>query len=124
VAASVAEIRSVLGDFAAVAGADAEGIAAVKMAVSEAATNAVLHAYVDHERPGSVHVTADHGADGLYVVVSDDGRGMQPRTDSPGSGFGMSLIAHFSERHEVLARPAGGTSLSMRFTLAAPAAPA
>lgn len=121
VAASVGEIRTVLADFAAAAGAGADAVAAVKLAVSEAATNAVLHAYVDHPRPGDVHVSANHRLGALCIVVRDDGRGMVARTDSPGSGFGMSLIAHYSEHHEVQPVAAGGTALRMRFTLEAPA---
>jgi anti-sigma regulatory factor (Ser/Thr protein kinase) len=121
VAASVSEIRTALAEFAAAAGAGTDAIAAVKMAVSEAATNAVLHAYVDQERPGDVHVSAKHRPGRLCIVVSDDGRGMVPRTDSPGSGFGMGLIAHYAEQHEVQPVAAGGTALRMRFTLEAPA---
>jgi serine/threonine-protein kinase RsbW/stage II sporulation protein AB (anti-sigma F factor) len=118
VAASVGEIRTAVAEFAAAAGAGDTAIAAVKLAVSEAATNAVLHAYVEHAGPGDVHVTAEHRPGAMCVVVRDDGRGMLPRSDSPGSGFGLVLIGQFAEHHEVVPVAAGGTSLRMRFSLA------
>jgi anti-sigma regulatory factor (Ser/Thr protein kinase) len=118
VAASVAEIRAAVVAFAVAAGAADTAIEAVKLAVSEAATNAVLHAYVEQAGPGDVHVTTDHGPGAMCVHVRDDGRGMTPRSDSPGSGFGLMLIAQYADHHEVLPAPAGGTSLRMRFSLA------
>jgi anti-sigma regulatory factor (Ser/Thr protein kinase) len=105
VAASVAEIRAAVVAFAVAAGAADTAIEAVKLAVSEAATNAVLHAYVEQAGPGDVHVTTDHGPGAMCVHVRDDGRGMM-------------LIAQYADHHEVLPAPAGGTSLRMRFSLA------
>src|SRR3712207_3415219 len=55
----------------------------IRLALSEAVTNAVVHAFVGAE-PGRIHVRVDETDDGVRIVVSDDGRGMQPRTDSPG----------------------------------------
>ncbi len=61
---------------------------AVALAVSEAVTNVVLHAYVDEPAPGEVEVVA-RGLDdgGLVVTVSDDGRGMMPHPEGPGAGL-------------------------------------
>src|SRR4051812_34854666 len=66
---------------------------AIGVVVSEAVTNAVLHAYRDRERPGEVHVSAHLHAEGLEVAIADDGVGLRPRPDSPGVGLGMPLIA-------------------------------
>jgi anti-sigma regulatory factor (Ser/Thr protein kinase) len=93
---------------------------AVALALSEAITNAVLHAYVDAAQPGEVEVVAQrHLDDGLQIAVCDDGRGMQPRPDSPGVGLGLPLIASLTERFDVQARPDGGTRLCMYFATAA-----
>jgi anti-sigma regulatory factor (Ser/Thr protein kinase) len=114
----VGEIRRGVADFARAHGASEDVLDNLSLAVSEAATNAVLHAYVEQAGPGDVHVTTDHGPGAMCVHVRDDGRGMTPRSDSPGSGFGLMLIAQYADHHEVLPAPAGGTSLRMRFSLA------
>src|SRR3954462_15406136 len=48
---------------------------AVGVVVTEAVTNAVLHAY--REAPGTVHVSARLDDDGVEVAVDDDGLGMR-----------------------------------------------
>ena len=42
---------------------------------------------------------------------------MQPRTDSPGAGLGLPLIANLAETFSVTAPAGGGTELSMTFPL-------
>ena len=74
---------------------------AIGVVVSEAVANAVLHAYRDRERPGCVHVTAALDDEGVEVSVADDGLGLRPRTDSPGIGLGMPLIADLADRVEI-----------------------
>jgi anti-sigma regulatory factor (Ser/Thr protein kinase) len=94
---------------------DPDGIA---LAVSEAVTNAVVHAYVDAPEPGAVEVTAEvHAGDGLEIQVCDEGRGMVPRLDSPGLGVGLPLVAMISQRFKVEARPTGGTAVKMFFAV-------
>jgi serine/threonine-protein kinase RsbW len=93
---------------------------AVALAVSEALTNAVVHAYVDAPAPGDIEVVARRVQDnGLEVRVCDEGRGMAPRPDSPGLGLGLPLVAALAERFEVQARSDGGTRLLMVFAQAA-----
>lgn len=121
VAASVAEARSAVNGFAEAAGATGDALAAVSLAVSEAVTNAVLHAYLDRDEPGPVEVRARCVADTVVVEVADEGRGMLPRTDSPGLGLGLPLIAQMTESLEVHDRNGGGTEIRMAFALAATA---
>jgi serine/threonine-protein kinase RsbW len=88
----------------------------VALALSEAATNAVLHAYVDADTPGDVEVVAQRVPDnGLVLAVCDEGRGMHPRADSPGLGLGLALVAANASKLEVEQRPSGGTRVSMTF---------
>ena len=89
---------------------------AVALAVTEAITNAVVHAYVDAPEPGEIEVVVQRLPDtGLEILVCDDGRGMMPRHDSPGVGLGLPLVATLAERFEVEARAGGGTRVLMAF---------
>ena len=89
---------------------------AIGVVVSEAVTNAVLHAYRDRERPGEVHVSAQLHDEGLEVAVADDGIGLRPRPDSPGVGLGMALIADLADR-VVISSEGQGTRIAAHFSL-------
>lgn len=94
---------------------------AVSVVVTEAVTNAVLHAYRDRE-PGQVHVRAALEDDGVEIAVADDGMGLRPRPDSPGVGLGMPLIADLADRVEIThGHP--GTRICAHFALMGPAGP-
>jgi anti-sigma regulatory factor (Ser/Thr protein kinase) len=93
VAASVPAARRAVVALAREAGASERALADVALAVSEACTNVVLHAYRDHAEPGTLSVEAEPHAGMLEVVVSDEGSGVHPRDDSPGLGLGMALMA-------------------------------
>jgi serine/threonine-protein kinase RsbW len=114
---SVPTLRRSVTRFLAEAGATPAGIAAVELAVSEAVTNAVRHAYLDHPEAGQVSVTARIHDDTVELMVSDEGRGMLPRLDSPGLGLGMPLIAHSADSLELRQRASGGTEIHMSFPL-------
>jgi serine/threonine-protein kinase RsbW len=95
---------------------------AVGVVVSEAVTNAVVHAYRDRPEPGSVHVSACLDRDGVEVAVADAGMGLRARADSPGIGLGMPLIADLADRVEITpAHP--GTRVAAHFALMGPAGP-
>ena len=96
-AANVVTARHAVADYCADQALDHDGVA---LAVTEAVTNAVMHAYRDRE-PGTVRIFASVGDGALVVIVSDDGPGMTPRTDSPGIGLGLSLIAQLSTTVEI-----------------------
>jgi anti-sigma regulatory factor (Ser/Thr protein kinase) len=63
----------------------------VKLAVSEAVSNAVTHAFRDRD-PGTIMVSARIDRGKLLVTIADDGSGMRPNLDSKGLGLGISLI--------------------------------
>jgi anti-sigma regulatory factor (Ser/Thr protein kinase) len=86
----------------------------VGLALSEAVTNVVHHAYVDRD-PGPVRVRIEIGIKEIEVMVQDEGSGMVPRADTPGLGLGMPLIATMSERFDIQAAPDGGTRVCMWF---------
>jgi len=86
----------------------------VGLAVSEAVTNVVLHAY-SGQTPGEVRVVACAEAERLVVVVRDWGAGMRPRPDSPGLGLGLPTIATLASAFNVEAAEGAGTLLRMHF---------
>jgi serine/threonine-protein kinase RsbW len=101
----VAAIRSAMATVAKACGLDENAVGDVRLAVSEAATNAVLHAY--REGGGVLHVTADVVGEELMIVVADDGEGVIPRPDSPGLGLGLPIIASVARRMEVISEGRG-----------------
>ena len=114
---SVGQIRHGVSEFLRDIGAADEVVASVQLAVSEAITNAIVHAYVDRPEPGTLAVTAYQEGDGLCVVVRDDGTGMRPRTDSPGIGVGLPLMTQLTQSLEFRENQGGGTEVAMRFAL-------
>ena len=90
---------------------------AVALAVTEAITNAVVHAYVGATEPGEIEVVVQRlpEDEGIEILVCDEGRGMMPRTDSPGLGLGLPMVATLAERFEIEARAGGGTRILMAF---------
>ncbi len=100
-------------------GVPAEMAADVALALSEACTNVVKHAYKD--RPvGPMHLSVMQGADELFITVCDEGLGMAPRPDSDGLGLGLPLIVNATRDLEITAGPHGrGTKLRMTFAVPA-----
>jgi serine/threonine-protein kinase RsbW/stage II sporulation protein AB (anti-sigma F factor) len=115
VPASIRRIRCGLDEALRMLGVDGGRRTDIALALTEAVSNAVLHAYLD-SRPGPVYVAAGVSERRLCVTVSDCGRGMIPRTDSPGLGVGLSLIRKVSDG--VTIGPSGseaGTCVAMSF---------
>ena len=111
--------RRTIADYLHAQGYDAATAHAVELAVSEAVSNVVVHAYEDRDVPGDVRILVDAGAEFVDVVVADSGVGMAPREDSPGLGIGMALIRRLSDSVEERRTPGGGTELHMHFRVRA-----
>ncbi|HEX5192536.1 MAG TPA: ATP-binding protein [Solirubrobacteraceae bacterium] len=113
--ASVGLARAELAAFAAHAGASEPLLDGVRLAVSEAVTNAVRHAYpLD---PGEIRVHASVGGEALDVVVADDGCGVHSGDDGGGLGLGLAVICEVSDEMTLAPRADGGTEVRMRFSL-------
>jgi serine/threonine-protein kinase RsbW len=98
-------------------GAPEPVIDSVRLAVSEALANVVLHAYGGRD-PGVMIAEAWCEADRLLVRVCDEGCGLVPRVDSPGLGVGISLMASMADDFSVANRDGTpGTIVSLRFSL-------
>ena len=115
----VAEIRRDVANIAAIFGADETALLRITLAVSEAATNAILHAYRGDPADGDVRVLVSHADEFLDVCICDAGVGMSPRPDSPGLGLGLGLMAHEASHCEIRSSPSGGTEVVLRFELPA-----
>jgi anti-sigma regulatory factor (Ser/Thr protein kinase) len=68
----------------------------IALVFGEAGANVVVHAYVGIQ-PGPLYAAATLASDLLTVSVVDCGRGMAPRLDSPGSGFGVPLMTRLAD---------------------------
>lgn len=112
---SVPLARQNLVEFALGAGADEHQAEDIKLSVSEALTNVVLHAYPG--QAGAIEVRADVAGGELWVLVCDDGGGLRSQNASPGLGVGLALIAQTSDGLTIVNRAAGGTEVRMRFVV-------
>ena len=112
---NVAVARHAIGGFADVVEMPDQTLADVKLAVTEACTNVVVHAYPDGDGPMGLRASVDEGT--LRVVVLDYGRGILPRADSPGLGLGLPLIATLAESLELGTGINDETEVRMSFRL-------
>lgn len=116
--------RSAAAAFALQCDPTVEEIAAVKTAVSEAVTNAIVHGYRDGS--GDVEMTMRLYSDSvLYIQVKDRGRGipdvaeaMQPMfttapEDEERSGLGFTMMESFMDKVRVRSAVGKGTSVSL-----------
>jgi anti-sigma regulatory factor (Ser/Thr protein kinase) len=120
-APSVAEARTALAEYAAQAGASVAQIDSVRLAVSEMVTNAVVHAYRGQD--GQIQVTAAVADGELWILVCDDGGGMQPQADRPGLGLGLALISRVCDEMSIVPRACGGIEVRILFKLEVPPSP-
>jgi anti-sigma regulatory factor (Ser/Thr protein kinase) len=111
-AENVAVVRHAFG----VLSVGEQTLADIKLAVTEACTNVVMHAYEDDAR-GSLEVDASFDETRLTVVIRDRGRGIVPRPDSPGLGLGLPLIATLAESLELGSDDGDHTEVRMTFRL-------
>jgi len=115
-AENVAVVRHALGGLAEALNIDEQALADIKLAITEACTNVVIHAYATGE-DGALEVDARVDDRLLTVVIRDRGRGLIPRPDSPGLGLGLPLIATLADSVQLSSEPADRTEVRMTFRL-------
>lgn len=113
---SVPRARKTVCAIATANGACAEDLERIALAVSEAVTNAIVHAYGD-AAAGSVELTAAAVDGELSVLVRDDGCGLGAAAASPGLGLGMGVMEYSADVLTITTRASGGTLVEMRFAL-------
>ena len=112
-AENVAVVRHAFGGLGEALSVPEQLLSDIKLAVTEACTNVVIHAYADAEGP--MEIRAAVGDSELSVVMRDEGRGVVPRADSPGLGLGLPLIATLTESLELGTGEDDATEVRMTF---------
>ena len=100
-ACSPGAVRAIRDDIAAVARRchlPEETVQNIRLAVSEAATNSIIHG----RAPADAHliVRVNTSGDELCIVIADQGHGMLPRDDGPGLGLGLPIMSTVAKRVE------------------------
>jgi serine/threonine-protein kinase RsbW len=120
-AENIAIVRHAFGALGEALAIDEEVVSDIRLAVTEACTNVVVHAYPD-DREGPLEVLATLTDGELTVLVRDEGPGIVPRPDSPGLGLGLPLIASLTEGMRLGHDVDGRTEVCMTFSLTGPVA--
>jgi len=96
-----------------------ELLADLKLALTEAASNSVRHAYGD-DHAGVVEISYELLPDRLVIEVSDDGGGFDPAVPTTGEqalaegGLGIAIIRAIADEVEI-GPHAGGKGSRLRF---------
>jgi serine/threonine-protein kinase RsbW len=99
-----------------------ELIADMKLALTEACSNSIRHAY-DDGRDGAVEIRYELAGDNLAVEVSDDGEGFDPEIlqveagELDEGGLGIAIIRALTDDLSIGPR-SGGTGSCLRFSKA------
>ena len=100
-----------------------ETLADLKLALTEACSNSVRHAYADRE--GSVEILYELHEDRLVIEVLDEGEGFEAdeterdANELTEGGLGIAIIRAIADEFEVADR-AGGTGSRLRFVKVLP----
>jgi serine/threonine-protein kinase RsbW len=118
-AENIAIVRHAFGALGEAFAVDPQTLSDIRLAITEACTNVVVHAYPDG-REGPLEVRASVAPGELTVVVRDQGPGIVPRPDSPGLGLGLPLIASLAESVNLGRDEDEHTEVRMTFSLTGP----
>jgi len=100
-----------------------ELLADLKLALTEAASNSVRHAYGESQDVGVVAISYELHPDRLVIEVTDEGEGFDPATpaghpdDLSEGGLGIAIIRAIADEVEIGAQP-GGKGSRLRFAKA------
>lgn len=114
--------RTVASAFAAMLDPTVEELAELKTAVSEAVTNAIVHAYPEYT--GTVTMSGRIEGRTVYITVSDNGIGIEDinrareplytgKPEQERSGLGFSIMESFCDDMAVSSSIGEGTSVTL-----------
>jgi stage II sporulation protein AB (anti-sigma F factor) len=115
--------RACVGAFASQLGCTLDEIDEIKLVVSEAVSNSIIHAYQNRGTELITIVITLLDGQTLEIIVEDYGKGiedvarvLQPSYSSEPSrmGLGFSFMKSFMDELEVISQPGEGTSVQMR----------
>jgi len=112
---NVSVIRHVLGAFAEALRLEDDLVEDLRLAVTEACTNVVRHAYPP-DQTGLVEISIQPLEEHVSVIVSDHGRGIGTSSDTTGPGLGLPLIAAIADDVDLQPVPGGGSRVAMTFS--------
>ncbi|HEY2632040.1 MAG TPA: ATP-binding protein [Solirubrobacteraceae bacterium] len=115
-AENIAIVRHALGGLGEAFGVPESKLSDIRLAVTEACANVVVHAYPE-DMEGAMEVHANIDGPEMTVMVRDWGHGIRPRSDSPGLGLGLSLMAALAERVQLGHGTEEHTEVRMTFGL-------
>ncbi len=113
----VSRVRRAVSAYALDRGLEPERADDLTLAVSEVVSNAVLHAFRDGSE-GTITVAATVDGEDILIRVVDDGLGISPRVDSPGTGLGLVIAGQVADRLEIERPHHGGTAVCLTFAAA------
>lgn len=116
-AENIAIVRHALGGLGEALGIPEPKLSDIRLAVTEACANVVVHAYPE-DQEGPMEILASMEGNALTVLVRDWGSGIRPRQDSPGLGLGLPLIAALAETVQLGHGEQKHTEVRMTFALA------
>jgi anti-sigma regulatory factor (Ser/Thr protein kinase) len=91
----------------------------IRLAVTEACANCVLHSHTAQVRQPTFVLDAHVEDHALVVSVRDFGGGLQRAPlETRGLGLGLELIERLADSAQVASRPGGGVRVTMRFAMA------
>lgn len=117
----VRTVRTAAAEFARTFGLGAPDIEAIEVAISEAVSNVIKHAYRDRDNALPIHVKCERCGDGLRFEIADRGCGFaapaddvipDPDLDKEG-GLGIVLIKRLMDAVSYTSRPNAGTRITM-----------
>ncbi|MGI6213190.1 MAG: anti-sigma F factor [Christensenellales bacterium] len=119
--------RSVVGAFCVAENPTIDILSDIKTAVSEAVTNAIVHAYKGNQ--GEVVIEAEIIDHTLFLTVKDSGCGIEnvemalkdfytSSSREERSGLGFTIMRSFMDSLNVLSKPFAGTTVLMKKQLA------
>jgi anti-sigma regulatory factor (Ser/Thr protein kinase)/ketosteroid isomerase-like protein len=88
------------------------------LAVSEAATNAIRHAYPGGTEGAAFWIHAEISDGRLEVVVTDDGVGLGASSSNPGLGMGLPLLSTLADTLMLVGPPERSRGLEVRMWFA------
>lgn len=113
---SVRIARDTAAQMAAQAAASDQDVDSIRLAVSEAVTNVVRHAYPGRRGPVQILIAGVEDRE-LAILVADRGCGLRRPSTNPGCGFGMKLMAQTADDLVIAERSGGGTEVRLTFRL-------
>ena len=108
-------VRRMLEGVAGAVGVPQDVLEDVRLAVTEACTNVVRHAYAEGE--GTIDVVVRPRTNWVEIVITDEGRGIGPSPDTEGPGLGLPLISALADSVDLGPGRRGGSRLAMSFPM-------